>query len=79
MWNLQSSRGLQGQVPRPLLWIFGDLPLVPERVPGAKHTRHRGQDSVDSPFTTKEMHKFVQTWSVQMDQLQHIARGRNLV
>ncbi len=31
---------------------FSDLRLVPEWVPGgAKHTRHRGQDSVDSTFS----------------------------
>ncbi len=31
--------------------LFGDLRLVPEWVPGAKHIKHRGQDSVDSSFS----------------------------
>ncbi len=33
--------------------LFGDLRLVPERVPGAKHMRHPGQDSVDNSFSMK--------------------------
>ncbi len=34
--------------------LFGDLRLVPGRVPGsAKYKRHHGQDSVDKSFSNK--------------------------
>ncbi len=41
--------------------------------------RHPLQDFEDNPFTMKEMHNFVQTWSVHLVQLQHVVRGMNLV
>ncbi len=43
--------------------VFGDLHLVPERVPGAKHIRHRRQDPVDSTFSMKMGLNFIHIWS----------------
>ncbi len=60
--------------------LFGDLRLVPERVdlPGAKHTRHRGQDSVDNTLSMKIGLNFVHIWSKDFGLVQHCAAGRIL-
>ncbi len=61
-----------------MVFLFGDLRLVPERVPGAKHSRHHGQDSVDKSFSNKMVFNSVNSWCVDFFWFKHDSAGRIL-